>query len=75
MSIIDRMTLTRSRHRRAFLIGVGSLIDLNGIATYEAMQELMPDPTLRPMEEIYAATNRAMSLPKSPESPPSSSRK
>jgi hypothetical protein len=74
MSIIDRITpATRSRSRKAFLIGVGSLIDLNGIATYEAMQDLMPDPQLRPMSEIYAETNRALALPKSPKSSASSS--
>ena len=42
MSIIDLIsTAGRSINRKAFLIGVGSLIDLNGVATYEAMQELM----------------------------------
>ena len=61
MSIIDRKVLkARSKNRKAFLIGVGSLIDLRGVATYEAMQDLMPDPTLRPLAEIYQDTNRVM---------------
>jgi hypothetical protein len=49
-----------SRTPRAFLIGLGSLIDLRGIATYEAMQDLMPDPALPPMAQIYRDTNRLM---------------
>lgn len=65
MSIIDRIsTASRSINRKAFLIGVGSLIDLNGVATYEAMQELMPNPKLRPMAEVYSDTNRVLSLPR-----------
>ena len=59
MSIIDRISPTsRSRNRRLLLIGVGSLIDLAGIATYEAMQDLMPNPTLTPLPEIYRRTDR-----------------
>ena len=59
MSIIDRISPTnRSKNRRAFLIGVGSLIDLRGIATYEAMQELMPDPGLTPLGTIYRRPTR-----------------
>lgn len=66
---------TRSKSRRAFLIGVGSLIDLNGVATYEAMQELMPDPELRPLSEIYDETNRVMAETTLSASPRSSSRR
>jgi hypothetical protein len=60
MSIIDRNSPTtrRSNNTRAFLIGVGSLIDLRGIATYEAMQEMMPSPDLTPLNAIYRATNQ-----------------
>jgi hypothetical protein len=58
MSIIDRINRTiRSRNRRAFLIGVGSLIDLRGLATYEAMQDLMPETELTPLQAIYRRTN------------------
>ena len=65
MSIIDLIsTAGRSINRKAFLIGVGSLIDLNGVATYEAMQDLMPDPKLRPMTDLYADTNRTLSIRK-----------
>lgn len=65
MSIIDLIsTAGRSINRKAFLIGVGSLIDLNGVATYEAMQDLMPDPQLRPMADLYADTNRTLSIRK-----------
>ncbi|MDG5773975.1 hypothetical protein [Mycolicibacterium fortuitum] len=65
MSIIDLInTAGRSINRKAFLIGVGSLIDLNGMATYEAMQDLMPDPKLRPLQDLYSDTNRTLSLPK-----------
>ena len=53
MSIIDRISPTNRSNRKAFLIGVGSLIDLRGIATYEAMQDLMPDPELTPLGRIY----------------------
>jgi hypothetical protein len=59
MSTIDRIVERhRSMNRRAVLIGVGSLIDLAGLATYEAMAELMPNPTLTPLPEIYRRTNR-----------------
>lgn len=45
------------------------MIDLNGVATYEAMQDLMPNPKLRPLAKIYADTNRVMrETPISPES-------
>lgn len=75
MSIIDRaVTKIRARNRAAFLIGVGSLIDLNGVATYEAMQNLMPDPELAPLSEIYNDTNRVIrETPTSPGSLHSSS--
>lgn len=60
MSIIDQNspTTSRSKNRRAFLIGVGSLIDLRGVATYEAMQDLMPSPELTPLAAIYRATDQ-----------------
>lgn len=59
MSIIgDGMTTRRSSNARALLIGVGSLIDLGGVATYEAMQDLMPSPELTPLNRIYRATNQ-----------------
>lgn len=60
MSIRDRVRPEKRTRTRAFLIGLGSLIDLRGIATYEAMQDLMPDPALRPMKLIYRDTNRLM---------------
>lgn len=58
MSIIDRNnpTTRRPTNPRAFLIGVGSLMDLGGIATYEAMQDLMPSPDLTPLDKIYRET-------------------
>lgn len=58
MSILDRISPTNRPNRKAFLIGVGSLIDLRGIATYEAIQDLMPDPTLTPLGTIYRRTNK-----------------
>ncbi|WP_230872111.1 hypothetical protein [Mycobacterium canetti] len=75
MSMIDRIVETaRSRNREAFLVGVGSLMDLRGIATYEAMQDLMPNQALRPLSEIYDDTNRVMrETPTSPDSLRSSS--
>ncbi len=45
---------------RAFLIGVGSLFDLRGQATYEAMQDLMPSPRLKPLRVIYSETNHSI---------------
>ncbi|WP_312977289.1 hypothetical protein [Corynebacterium sp.] len=45
--------------RGALLTGVGSLVDLNGGATYRRMQELMPAPK-RPMtrEELERLLQR-----------------
>ncbi|MDV6277603.1 hypothetical protein R3Q06_29355 [Rhodococcus erythropolis] len=40
----------------AIRVGLGSLLDLRGQATYEAMQDLLPSPKLRPMSAIYADT-------------------
>ncbi|MGV0805759.1 hypothetical protein [Mycolicibacterium setense] len=37
----QRKTATK---RNAFLVGLGSLFDLKGEATYEALQDLMPKP-------------------------------
>lgn len=48
------------RKKAAFLIGVGSLIDLRGLATYRAMQEVMPSPVLAPLSQIYRETDRLM---------------
>lgn len=45
---------------RAFLIGVGSLFDLRGQATYEAMQDLMPSPRLKPLRVVYNETNHSI---------------
>lgn len=76
MGMIDRVTKSRSKNRKAFLVGLGSLIDLNGIATYEAMQDLMPSPDLTPLGKIFADTNRVMAqTPMPPTSPRSSSLK
>ncbi len=63
MSIVDQISpsIHRSRIRKAFLVGVGSLIDLGGIATYRAMQDLMPAPTLTPLNAIYRKTNTDLS--------------
>lgn len=63
MSIIDRISPTNRSNRKAFLIGVGSLIDLRGIATYEAMQDLMPDPELTPLGRIYSEDERGSGSP------------
>lgn len=52
--------MTRAAKRRALMIGLGSLLDLRGIATYRAMQELMPSPELKPMSQIYRETNQLM---------------
>lgn len=46
--------------RRAFLVGLGSLIDIRGEATYEAMQDLMPDADLKPMGQLYQETRHLM---------------
>lgn len=60
----------------AIRVGLGSLLDLRGQATYEAMQDLLPSPKLRPMSAIYADTNRVMSeTPTSLKSLRTSSRK
>lgn len=40
-------TMNPSKKRRAFLMGVGSILDLRGVATYRRMQALMPPPTPR----------------------------
>ncbi|WFN93488.1 hypothetical protein [Gordonia sihwensis] len=58
---INDVHRTMTRRGRAFWVGVGSLIDLRGQATYEAMQDLLPDPELKPVGVIYAETNRLMS--------------
>jgi hypothetical protein len=66
VSTIDRIPARRHRNRAAFLIGVASLIDLPGIATYEAMQDLMPDPpTLRPLSEILNEVTQSLTAPPS----------
>lgn len=52
--------MTRAAKRRALMIGLGSLLDLRGIATYRAMQDLMPSPALKPMSQIYRETNQLM---------------
>ncbi|MCZ9305305.1 hypothetical protein ACN4DW_05545 [Corynebacterium macclintockiae] len=39
------MTTTNPSKRRAFLTGVGSILDLQGAATYRRMQSLMPPPS------------------------------
>lgn len=54
------LNLKRGTRRRAFLVGVGSLIDLSGLATYRAMQDLLPSPDLRPMADLYRDTDRLM---------------
>lgn len=67
------LNLKRGMRRKALLIGVGSLMDLNGLATYKAMQDLLPSPDLRPMSEIYRETDQMLaSTPISPRSPHSS---
>lgn len=36
--------MSKTTRRKSFLIGLGSLFDLKGEATYEALRDQMPDP-------------------------------
>ncbi|WP_168160736.1 hypothetical protein [Corynebacterium sp. HMSC08A12] len=54
------MTTTNPSKRRAFLTGVGSILDLQGAATYRRMQSLMPPPA--PRTSLNAVLVRASAL-------------
>ena len=38
------MTLMNPHQRKAFLTGIGSILDLQGTTTYNRIQKLMPPP-------------------------------
>ncbi|WP_297006468.1 hypothetical protein [uncultured Corynebacterium sp.] len=53
---------TRSSNRRAFLTGVGSLLDLQGETTYRRMQEMMPAPKKTSVNQIFVRAGNRLSL-------------
>ena len=52
MSTIDRTGKHRAASR-GLLVGLGSLIDVAGLQTYEAMRDLMPDPPKRTVRDTF----------------------
>jgi hypothetical protein len=58
MNLIDR--IIGPENRKAFMIGVGSIFDLNGLATYQAMPELQPPTRVRTAAEIMTKTTRSL---------------
>ena len=50
----------RNPRRRAFLLGVGSLMDLRGEATYREMREMMPEPEPSNLNTSLLRATRSM---------------
>ncbi|MEJ6549651.1 hypothetical protein PQI66_08855 [Corynebacterium sp. USCH3] len=50
--------LNPSTKRRAFLTGVGSLIDMRGDTTYRRMQKLTPSTSSRDFPQAARSTGR-----------------
>ncbi|GAB6953169.1 hypothetical protein JCM12107_21500 [Corynebacterium simulans] len=58
-------TLNPRKKRRAFLTGLGSVLDLNGQTTYRRAQKLLPTPApRRNMNEALLLASAQMSLEK-----------
>lgn len=52
----------REGNRAAFLVGLGSLMDLRGLDTYHAMRKLSPPSELKSMSALSEETARSMSI-------------
>lgn len=54
--------MERETNRTAFLIGVGSLMDLRGLDTYRALRKVAPPRKPRTIKQVTSDVTRMMSI-------------
>lgn len=57
--------IMKGRRKKALLIGAGSILDMQGVRTYNQMRAMMPETEIATPRTTYAAAARTLTPPSS----------